>query len=296
MQNLILGIIDNYKFEQISNFLFSLKSVSGNEHPCLFAGPGMGAATVRRIEKLGVEVIRYKKDFPFIPKPHPDNFKSLPQKIHIYNFRHFLYYDYLLKNGDKFQHVLLTDVKDVFFQRNPFDFGMKHSLHVAVENTAIPIKDCECTSKWIRRGYGMTVLDEMKEKEVICAGTTLAPTAIMKAYLQRLIREFAAVKNVFNCADQALHNVLIYRNEIGPVVKCYNFKGPILTVGTERNYLLNQQGELINENGDVVPIVHQYDRHEELVRLLQAKSSEPARPRNYFQAIKNLFLRPSSVL
>lgn len=295
MQNLILGIVDNYKFEQISNFLFSWKSVGSNEHLCLYAGPGMGIATVRRIEKLGVEVIRYKNDFPFVAKPHPENFKSLPQKIHIYNFRHFLYYDYLLKNGDRFRHVLLTDVKDVFFQRNPFDFRIANSLHVAVENTAIPIKECECTSKWIRRGYGTTVLDEMKEKEVICAGTTLAPTAIMKAYLQRLIREFAAVKNVYNCADQALHNVLIYRNELGPVVKCYNFKGPILTVGTEQNYLLNTQGQLINESGDVVPIVHQYDRHEELVKLLHAQPGEAGAAENYFQKIKNFFLRPSSV-
>lgn len=295
MQNLILGIVDNYKFEQISNFLFSLKKVSDNEHLCLYAGPGISTTTVRRIERLGAEVIRYKKDFPFVAKPHPENFKSLPQKIHIYNFRHFLYYDYLLKNGDGFQNVLLTDVKDVFFQRNPFDFSIGLGLHVAMENTAIPIKGCECTSKWIRRGYGMTVLNKMKEKEVICAGTTLAPMPVMKAYLQRLIQEFATVKNVYNCADQALHNVLIYRNEVGPVVKCYNFNGPILTVGTEQNYTLNPQGELINDNGDVIPIIHQYDRHEQLVKLLHAELSVPAEPRSYFQSIKNFFLRSSYV-
>lgn len=294
MRNLILGIVDNYKFGQISNFLFSLKNVSSNEHLCLYAGPGMSAATVRKIERLGTEVIRYKKDFPFIPTPHPENFKSLPHRIHIYNFRHFLYFDYLLKKGNEFEHVLLTDVKDVFFQRNPFDFSIDNSLHVAVENTGIPIKDCECTSKWIRRGYGPEVLDEMREKEVICAGTTLAPVAIMQAYLQRLIREFTAVRNVYNCADQALHNVLIYRGQVGPVTKNYNFKGPILTVGTEANYLLNSQGALINEDGNVIPVVHQYDRHEELVNLLQAKTVGSGGAKIYLQYIRKFFFRSSS--
>lgn len=295
MRNLVLGIIDNYKFGQIKIFLLSLKEVAGNEHVCLFVGPKITSSVVKKIEGLGAETIRYKNDFPFISTPHAENFKTLPHRIHIYNFRHFLYYDYLLKNSQKFKNVLLTDVKDVFFQKNPFGFNIENKLYVAVENTAISIENCECTSKWIRRGYGEVMLETMKTNEVICAGTILAPEPQIRSYLHRLIQEFFAVKNVYNCADQAMHNVLVHSDKLGPTQKCYNFNGPILTVGTEQTYILNKQGELVNKDGGIVSIVHQYDRHQELVQLLHAKFTNKAGIGKYFKELRKLFFRSSRV-
>lgn len=271
MANLILGIIDNYTFSDVRSFLFSLQKFRAEDHICLYAGPGISVSTTTEIRKLDVEVIRYGKQFPFIGAPHPANFNTLPEPIHIYNFRHFLYYDYLLKHGQNFTNVLLTDVKDVYFQKNPFSFPIEDKIYVAVENTTIPIEGCACTSKWIRRGYGASVLQQMSKQEVICAGTTLAPSALMTNYLHVLIKEFYGVKNVFNCADQAMHNVLIHKNLVGPIYKSYNFKGPILTIGTEKKYSLDDQMNLINESGGIIPIVHQYDRHPALLQLVKSR-------------------------
>lgn len=285
MQNLVLGIIDKYNFDNIRTFVLSLDAFIDNVHVCLYAGPKITSSTIKKIEKLGIEVIRYNKDFPFIAAPHPQNFQFLPSPIHIYNFRHYLYYDYLLKKGSSFENVLITDVKDVVFQKNPFDFLIEDKLYVAVESLAIPIKDCEWTSGWIQSGYGVEILDQMKDKEVICAGTTLAPMNVMKKYLHRLIQEFSAVNNVFDCADQAMHNVLLHRQLLEPVFKCYNFKSPILTVGTEKTYLLNKQNQLVTEDGEIIPTIHQYDRHEELIKIFATKYSRLGIFKKYLQGV-----------
>jgi hypothetical protein len=265
MTNLILGIIDNYTYHDISIFLLSLKAVNYDGHVCLFAGPNIEPRTIRRINELGIEVISYKKDFPFIADPHPDNFGDLPKPIHIYNFRHYLYYDYLLRHHRKFSNVLITDVKDVVFQKDPFGFGIEQKIYVAVENPEIRISGNPWTAKWILKGYDEATLSSLNDKEVICAGTTLAPTPLMMGYLKRLITEFFRVKNAYKCADQAMHNVIIHTEQVQPFHRCYNFHGPMLTLDTQADYLLNGAKELVNKDGSVVPIVHQYDRHPELL-------------------------------
>ena len=269
-KNLVLGIIDNYTYHEIRIFLLSLKKINYTGHVCLFAGPNISGRTAAKVRANGVEVIRYKKDFPYVESPHQDNFSHLPQPIHIYNFRHFLYYNYLLTHQDQFGIVLLTDVRDVVFQKDPFSFPVKDKIYVAVENVAEKIGQNSCTAKWINKGYGAEILSLVKDKEVICAGTTLAPTILMLSYLKRLIEEFFIVKDAYKCADQAMHNVLVHTNQI-VVHPCYNFNGPFLTLDTQDNYRLNAEGLLIDLNGDVIPIIHQYDRHNELLNLFIKK-------------------------
>jgi hypothetical protein len=269
-RNLVMGIIDNYNYHDISLFLLSLKKVNFSGHICLFVGPNLSQRTVKSVKEHGVEAIFYKKEFPFITDPHPNNFGSLPEHIHIYNFRHYLYYDYLLKNHQTFKNVLITDVKDVFFQKDPFDFTIEEKIYVAVENVSVSINDNLYTANWIRKGYDESVLTLVGEKEVICAGTTLAPVQLMMNYLKRLIEEFFNVKDVYKCADQAMLNVLIHTNQID-VFRCYNFYGPFLTLDTQADYRLNNDNNLINKNGDVVNTVHQYDRYPQLLEIVVRK-------------------------
>ncbi len=272
MKNLILGIIDKYTFDQISNFVKSLQLVNFEGHVCLFAGPNIGVGTLSKIKKFDIEVISYAKEFPYVSDPHIDNFKRIPHPIHIYNFRHFLYYDYLLKNKQKFAYTLITDVQDVVFQKDPFDFHLEEFIYVAIENTLLPLGSCSWNSKWIRSGYDEDIFDYLKEKEMICAGTTLAPTRLMLHYLKKIIEEFFIVKDTLRCADQAMHNKLIHYNEIKPISKSYNFDGPILTVGTEATYLLDEKKNLVSIRGEIIPIVHQYNRHKELNKIFNKKN------------------------
>src|SRR3954451_17644277 len=150
--DLILGIVEGYHFHQIKRFLATLRATKFSGHLCLFAGPGISRMTVGRMKAFGAEVIPYGRSFPFVTDPHPDAPNWLPEPIYIFNYRHFLYLDYLLKHRGEFRTVLLTDVKDVVFQRDPFGFEIPDELCVAMESKDIPVGQCSCTPGWIVAG------------------------------------------------------------------------------------------------------------------------------------------------
>jgi hypothetical protein len=271
-QDLILGTVEHYDFYEFRRFLISLRQTNFRGHICLFVGPGISRGTVRKIQQYDVEVVPYSGAFPFVADPHADAPKSLPEPIHVYNYRHFLYYDYLLKHGRKFRNVLLTDVRDVVFQGDPFEFPMYDRIHLAMENPDIPVGACPWTSQWLLAGYAPEVLERLKDKDMSCAGTTLGPVPHIMRYLDLMLAEIAGMKDAFTCADQAAHNFLLHDGKLDPVEKLRNFEGPILTVGSELHYELDEEKRLVNRDGSKIAIIHQYDRHPQLLRLFENRT------------------------
>jgi hypothetical protein len=263
--NLILTISDNYNFFHLSRFFLSLFKTSFKGKAVLYAGPNTGTSSIKKLRSIGVEVIQYKAAFPYIDTPHLANFKQLPEPIHIYNFRHFLYLDYILKHEEQFSKVLLTDVRDVVFQRDPFDFDMDNALYVAMESRSRKIADCQYNSAWIRNGYGKDVMLEMAPHIISCAGTTIGPMVRVKAYLEILLQEIMTLRDAYNCADQAVHNRLLQQGRIAPVIQLYNEDSPILTIGAEPDFTLDAAGFVLDGKGTRPAIVHQYDRHPSLI-------------------------------
>ena len=137
--DLVLGVIDKLPLHEINRFLTTLRQSGFGGHVCLFAGPRMGRLTLAAIRGRGVELIRYGKLF------HSVGGERVPEPIHLYNLRHFLYRDYLEKHGHTFRNVMITDVRDVVFQRDPFEFEIDDRIQVAMESRAIPIGACDHT-------------------------------------------------------------------------------------------------------------------------------------------------------
>ena len=274
--DLILGAVDGYDFYEIEPFLVTLRQSGYSGHLVLFAGPGISARTKRRIGRAGAEVVDFVDRFPFLPSPHPENVTALPQPIHICNLRYFLYHDYLLKRGRDFRNVLISDVRDVMFQGDPFEGGLGDAVHVAMENPTIPIGECPWTGPWVVKAYGEEALGELRNKPMSCSGTTMGPIPLMINYLRLMLSEIQIMRSGDAYLDQAAHNVLIHRDGIGPVRRLENFHGPILTVGSEPAFQLNQANELVNADGSAIAIVHQYDRHPQLARLVAARVHQSA--------------------
>jgi hypothetical protein len=294
--DLILGTAENYDFYEFRRFLISLRRTNFRGHLCLFVGPGISRRTIARIRHYDVEVVPYGSKFPFVADPHPDAPKSLPEPIYVFNYRHFLYCDYLLKHGGNFRNVFITDVKDVVFQRDPFDFAVGDRIHLAMENPDIPVGSCPWTSQWIVAGYSPEVLERLKDDELSCAGTTLAPVPLMLRYLELMLAEIAGMKDAYECADQAAHNLLLHEGKLEPVNRLRNFEGPVLTVGTEPRYELNDDRDLVNRDGSVIAVVHQYDRHPQLVRIYEEKAVPSAWRRRGSNAAFRLKRRARSLL
>ena len=269
--DLIMGAVDGYDFYEIEPFLVTLGQSGYRGHLALFAGRQISSRTKRKIAALAAEVVEFGDRFPFVPSPHPDNVTALPEPIHICNFRYFLYYDYLLKRGRNFRNVLITDVRDVMFQRDPFEAGLSDAVHVAMENPAIPIGRCPWTAPWVVAAYGDETLRQLETHAMSCSGTTMAPVALMMDYLRLMLSEIQRMRSGAAYLDQAAHNVVLHRKAMAAVRRLQNFDGPILTIGSEPNYQLNEANELANTDGSVIALVHQYDRHPQLASIVAAR-------------------------
>ena len=261
MENLILSIV-NKDYSDLDRFFISLIDSGYRGHTCIFAGPNSDPVLMDKLAADGIEIIRFETTFPYVSDPHPDNFSSLPDPIILYNYRYFLYYDYLLKNPGRFTNVLLSDIRDVVFQRDPFEIITTDALYIALENNTVD--GCEYTKSWIQAGYEPAVVDEVKSMTLSCSGTTLGPTAHVQRYLKAMIMEMPKLRDAYHCFCQGIHNVLLHTGQLEPTVRLTNQDGRIMTVGIYQDpdqLHYDKKGYMLGKGSERSYIVHQFDRH-----------------------------------
>lgn len=167
--------------------------------------------------------------------------------------------------------VLLTDVRDVVFQGDPFH-PRPSGLEVFVENEDGRLGDHAFNMKHLAALVGEEMAAGLADRPCICIGTIMGPRDEV-ARLCRLILMLAAVPRsqvggAFG-ADQAAGNLAVHL-DLAPARLQANF-GRVATVGlTGGERLRFADGLIFNPEGDVSPIVHQYDRHPELAGPIHA--------------------------
>lgn len=174
--------------------------------------------------------------------------------------RNFLYYLYLYKYGKSYSNVLLTDVRDVLFQKDPFEFNFLNGLCCFFEDKAI--KDCTYTSDWLRRAFGNQIISEIGNKDVLCAGTTLGSRSAIMSYLRLMIKHISQARSQAFGIDQAVHNYILHKGLINNIELCRNYHGPILTMNYSdvSELHLSNDSLLTNYDGSIINTLHQYDR------------------------------------
>lgn len=206
-----------------------------------------------------------------------------PYLLGVMAIRFFIARAFLAEKKDEYSAVLLIDSRDVIFQDNPLN-GFEGGLLVGEENCVIA--EQHFNRDWLQAIYGESpkTLEELFQKRVICAGVTMGTTAQVLAYLDRMCEEFIkqlprlTYRELF---DQAVHNKILYVEDHKLDVRLTNnTKGIVANLATSD---LSEFGEdwssgVRTKNGDVVSILHQYDRHPALTEALITRlGSEPSR-------------------
>ena len=226
------------------------------------------AATVRPISPIVRAYVRKRLD----RIPLNDVVKQAKLAIpfvHYFCARFAVYSRLLAERGDEFDRVFLTDVRDVVFQADPFAWDVPTDrLACFSECPEKTIGDCRFNSRWIRDGLGQGALDEVADKQLICAGTTMGPTAAVARYLCAMVRQMMLLKRQVNGIDQGTHNYVMHTGAAGPFDVYLNHAGPVMNLaGTPVERLrFNNAGRLVNDDGSVVAVVHQFDRLPEMYR------------------------------
>ena len=272
---LIMGLAAGYHFGDVSPFILSLRETAFAGRCVLFASPT--TRDVDRMRELGVEVVSFERSGPLGHLP--------------YNALRFcLYRDFLARGPARYGRILLTDVRDVLFQADPFSTSWPAGINVTLEDRRMTIGQCPYMRHWMSGHLGEAAWRRVAHLPISCSGTTVADHDAMVAYLDAMLPHLTAYTPAPRMAgyDQGVHNHLLHSGELearAPVTTHDN-TGPILTLGyTEGEPPLDAQGRALRAPGGPheaplpAVIVHQYDRKPGLFAAVRARYAPPRRAR-----------------
>ncbi len=187
--------------------------------------------------------------------------------------RHFLIRDILGTLAPDYENVMMTDVRDVIFQRDPFDFDIQpESIYYFLEAEHTRIQSCEKNSWWITEMLGEEALQRLGHNHISCGGTIIGCPSIMHKHFQ--ITTESITKNLRCCnragIDQAPHHLIVWDQLVPNIHVIPNRAGIILTMQTTKreHWSITEDG-LILVDGEKIPnTVHQYDRYPDATKAI----------------------------
>ena len=322
--NLVLGLVKGYEFEQIKPFLVSLRACGYKGNLCLLTCR-LSSATQQALQKYAEQnqvILHPFPDFSLLSFPykikngqlafkevHPHQLLQLyplnklyiqfinaaasPEKenshltkcrisklfLNAWCVRYPLYYLYLSEYGKSYENIMLTDTRDVLFQADPFGFDFD-GLCCFLENEEKTINSCEFNSNWILKGFSEDALRDIGHEKISCSGTTIGTRSAVMRYLETMVDYLIQLKTQFMGIDQGVHNYILRKGLVGDVKFYDNHHGPVLTMHHtgEDKIRFDSDGYVINEDGSVINVLHQYDRQSSEIRskMLVHQESECA--------------------
>ena len=257
-KNLIIGGFTHYGINELKPWVLSAKEVAGDNDVVLVYG-NASKQTLDWLTETGVKIA------PMINVP------NIP--IHVLRFLSL--YEFLHQNND-YEYVVATDVKDVYFQTDPFEYLSGHKLVIASEG--LKYKDEPWGNQNLYQAYGPYVYEKFKHNEIFNVGTFGGQAEYVKDMFFNIFTN--AINRPIPICDQAVFNVLIntqpYKDvvtistkwaaELGTIMdpsKIEQFRPKLLVVEP-----FFEDGLLKNYTDHVFPIVHQYDRVPELKKFV----------------------------
>jgi hypothetical protein len=243
-KNLVMGLFSRMTFDQLEKFLGSLRRTTFHGDVCAFVDE-VTPETVATLVAHGV----------LIARAYPSARPELPPL----SSRFFDYLEFLACHADEYEHVMLTDLRDVVFQSDPFAVPLPADIVFAQERCLIGAPTANYG--WIFDSYGEAVAHNMRDCFVSCAGTTFGTTSGIMRYLVAMTRELRDRQPPFVVGlDQAVHNYIIRMRPLRHAwVDTTDSLVATMHFVRDESVRTTPQGVLID--GRLVPVVHQWDRN-----------------------------------
>jgi hypothetical protein len=230
----------------------------------------------------GKDNCKLKDDFFGFPDPRP--YRTFA------NIRYALY-EYWMQYYTDQSYILILDFRDTFFQSNPFaSFGElslrtpKYELQVFEENFKVKnIGKCVFNSLWVGKCFGKPALENLRDKPVLCSGSTLGSYEGIMHYVRTMLHSMDTVKCWLKGieSDQGYQNYLFYNGKFTnpadgkEAVAFRQGEGVVNTIGALNGHRVpkdmkgpldthwharDKDGWIINYDGTRSACIHQWDR------------------------------------
>lgn len=269
--NLVIGGCTNYGVNELKPWVLSVNEMMPDAHKVMCVG---NASQETRDWLL-------ENNFEIVNMPQA--------QIPVHVLRFLSIYEYLRENHTKFKYVLTTDVKDVYFQKDPFDFLEKTNVgrsksQIVCGSECLMYKDETWGNDNLLQAYGPYVHGLFKDETIYNVGVLAGTSEYIKDLVFNIFTN--GINRPIPIVDQAVFNVLIntqpYKDVVSKASMSQGFACQAGTVAdpskieTFRPNLLEQ--EPIWEDGVVKTyddrpfyIVHQYDRVPEWKKFVAQK-------------------------
>jgi hypothetical protein len=261
-RRLVLGAAIGFNTAQVRVFVESLRATGyGGDIMLLIRWPGLGVG--RYLKSRGVDVIRVFQT------------RSFTRSVHAR--RYAIYLDYLRPRLARYDQLMISDTRDVVFQRNPFDGIAGPQCHFYLESAVRTIGADPTNSRWVRGCFTAAEAAALADRRISCSGITIGSTTAVVAYLERMKARIAAMpmriyREIGHGYDQAIHNFLVHLDPAIDGVLMEN-NGHIATMALEPRtlYRLDDDAGIRAADGRLFPICHQYDRFPDIRAAVEAR-------------------------
>jgi hypothetical protein len=220
--------------------------------------------------KNGAVLIDYNSKFPYRPE-YAEAFKNIIPQASISNYRFIFYLQFLMDNPGKYQNVMVTDIRDVIFQKEPFTAFTGEHLNVFLEDPGQTFRSSELNYQWCSAANGEELTNRIIDNIVSCAGFTIGETGLMLDYL-KYIKSKLEFRDVLPWAfDQGIHNGYVHSVKPEGMRVFTNDDALVSTLGAYQPYKVNAADEVVNSKGEMYTVVHQYDRSGKLFASIKTK-------------------------
>jgi hypothetical protein len=263
-RRLVLGAAIGFGVDEVRVFVESLRA-SGYDGDVLMLIRWPGLRVGRYLKRRGVDVIRVFQT------------RSFSRSVHAK--RYAIYLDYLKGRAAHYDQVMMSDVRDVVFQANPFAGIDSPKCHFYLEAPRTIAEDAT-NLRWVRGCFPHAEAEALSHHRISCSGITIGGSAEIIAYLERMVAKINAVpqriyRTIGHGYDQAIHNYLVYLHPgIDGIVEENN--GHIATMALEPRdaYRLDDRARVFGRDGRLYPICHQYDRFPDIRAAVEARYAE----------------------
>jgi hypothetical protein len=264
-RRLVLGAAVGFDVPQVRVFVESLRATGyGGDVMLLIRWPGIGVG--RYLKRRGVDVTRVFQT------------RSFTRSVHAR--RYAIYLDYMRPRMARYDQLMISDVRDVVFQRNPFDGIAGPQCHFYLESAVRTIGQDPTNSRWVRGCFTAAEVAALADRRISCSGITIGGTTAVVAYLERMAARVAAMpmriyREIGHGYDQAIHNFLVHLDPAIDGILVEN-NGHIATMALEPRALYSLDGEagIHAADGRLFPICHQYDRFPDILKAVERRYLE----------------------
>jgi hypothetical protein len=231
----VIGIATGYFFDVYQSFVGSLRKTGYKGHIILGVSPDIQPYIEEYLTKRKVTIKKIHSTECSPSVTAPEGCADPYPNIKIRWARFPLARDWLQECSTCTGPVLITDVRDAYFQDNPFGEGgpVVDSLQVFEENPT------QTTQHWlvewpVRECRGVTY-----DKPMLCSGSTIGTRDTMLQYLEKMYDEMKAWTADPKCHfdingdDQSIHNYLFYSGQLPFAEAIPPRTGIVNTVGVD---------------------------------------------------------------